>query len=165
MWLAGMTRGAADAGAEVQYCMASAHTVMASLEFPAVTNARVNGDGGLDARGFTANKLAACVSNRPPFLTPEEERAAEKRIEGFMADVVIPLAAQTNAIVICSATPNVCILSASLTRMYQVERAKWGSRAPFTIISATSAIQPLYCNTNEHAVWREIRKSSRSWKA
>ena len=48
LWLAGMTRGAQDAGAEVQYCMASAHHVLASLEFEGVTNARVNGDGGLD---------------------------------------------------------------------------------------------------------------------
>ena len=45
---AGMTRGAQDNGAEVQYCMAGAHTVMSALEFPSVTNARVNGDGGLD---------------------------------------------------------------------------------------------------------------------
>lgn len=78
--------------------------------------------------------------------------------------VLIPLAAQTNAILICSAVPNTCILSTSLTRMYAIERAKWGARAPFTIISATSAIQPLYCNSDEQAVWREVRKSSRSWK-
>merc|ERR1719201_1382957 len=42
-----MTRAAADQGAEIQYCMALAHQVLNSLEWPAVTNVRANGDGGL----------------------------------------------------------------------------------------------------------------------
>jgi len=47
-WLSGMTRAATDLGMETQYCMACAHQAMQSLAFPGVTNARVNGDGGLD---------------------------------------------------------------------------------------------------------------------
>lgn len=47
MWLGGMTKAAQDKGVEVQYCMALAHQILMSAEYPAVTNARANGDGGL----------------------------------------------------------------------------------------------------------------------
>jgi hypothetical protein len=46
-WLQGMTLAASDLGMEVQYCMACAHQALQSLAWPSVTNARVNGDGGL----------------------------------------------------------------------------------------------------------------------
>ena len=73
--------------------------------------------------------------NRTPFLTPEEERATEQRIDNFMAEVLIPLAAQTNAIVL---TPfiDLSILTVSLMRMFSVQRSKWGGKPPFTIICA-----------------------------
>ena len=47
LWLAGIAEAAASLGVEVQFCMALAHQIMATVEWPAVTNARVNGDGGL----------------------------------------------------------------------------------------------------------------------
>ena len=45
-----------DLGVEVQFCMAAAHQLMMSLEWPSVTNARANGDGGLqlDALVYTS---------------------------------------------------------------------------------------------------------------
>ena len=52
--------------------------------------------------------------------------------------VLIPIAAQTSAVVICSAIPNLCILSAAFTRMYKATAAKWQGKPPFTIISSTS---------------------------
>jgi hypothetical protein len=60
-WLAGMTEGAAENGVEVQYCMALAHQILMSAEFPAVTNARVNGDGGLDVEGLRMPALLAAT--------------------------------------------------------------------------------------------------------
>jgi hypothetical protein len=61
-WLAGMTLAASDLGMEVQYCMACAHQALQSLAFPAVTNARVNGDGGLDLRDLVfSTAMAAAV--------------------------------------------------------------------------------------------------------
>ena len=66
-WLGGMTEGAADNDVEVQYCMALAHQILMSAEYPAVTNARVNGDGGLDVAGLRIPALlAATVSDPPP---------------------------------------------------------------------------------------------------
>ena len=46
-WLTGMTVAAQDLGLEIQYCMACAHQALDSLRWPAVTNMRANGDGGL----------------------------------------------------------------------------------------------------------------------
>lgn len=60
-WLGGMTEGAADNDVEVQYCMALAHQILMSAEFPAVTNARVNGDGGLDVQGLRMPALLAAT--------------------------------------------------------------------------------------------------------
>ena len=48
LWLGGQAMAAQDLGCEVQFCMAAAHQLLMSLEWPAVTNARANGDGGLD---------------------------------------------------------------------------------------------------------------------
>jgi hypothetical protein len=55
LWLAGMTRAAQDLSMEVQYCMALAH------QFPAVTNARANGDGGLDVASLPLTGLLASI--------------------------------------------------------------------------------------------------------
>ena len=64
MWLGGMTQAATDAGAEVQFCMANAHTIMASLDWPGVTNARVNDDGGLNTVAIVLPSLLASALGR-----------------------------------------------------------------------------------------------------
>ena len=46
LWLAGATNATLELGAEMQFCMAWAHHVLGSVEWPAVTNARASGDGG-----------------------------------------------------------------------------------------------------------------------
>ena len=62
MWLKGMTVAAQDLGIEVQYCMALAHQILESAEFPAVTNARANGDGGLDVASLPLTGLLASIA-------------------------------------------------------------------------------------------------------
>jgi hypothetical protein len=47
MWLGGQMKAAQTHGVEVQMCMALAHQILMSVEWPSVTNCRVNGDGGL----------------------------------------------------------------------------------------------------------------------
>jgi hypothetical protein len=58
-WLRGMTLAASDLGMEVQYCMACAHQALQSLQWPAVTNARVNGDGGLSLGAIVFGSVMA----------------------------------------------------------------------------------------------------------
>ena len=108
--------------------------------------------------------LAGLLHDKPPFFTREDESEAEAMLDRFMADVLIPLAAQTRAVVLCSACPAECILSASFTRMYSVARPKWGDKAPFTVLSATNVVPDLYCNPVERPYWHEVRKQSRAWR-
>jgi hypothetical protein len=60
-------------------------------------------------------------------------------LDHFMATVILPLAAQTNAFVLCSACPNTCMFSSSLTRMFSVPRSTWGREPPFTVLSTTAS--------------------------
>ena len=60
-----------------------------------------------------------------PFLSRDDERCSEEKLDMFMSDVIIPLAAQTNAVVLCTAVRDDCALSTSFLRMYSVARAKW----------------------------------------
>ena len=60
-WLGGMTRAAEDLGLEVQYCMACGHQALLSLQWPAVTNARANGDGGMSLAELTFSSVMAAM--------------------------------------------------------------------------------------------------------
>ena len=82
----------------------------------------------------------------------------------FMADVLIPLAAQTNAIVLCNAVHAECHLSTSFTRMYKAKRPQWKGDTPFTVLSTTCDMGQIYTNTNKHAAWREVRRQCRAWR-
>lgn len=109
-------------------------------------------------------RASGILHGRPSFLTHEDEQEAEAKIDMFMADVMIPLAAQTHAVVLCDAIPGDCALSTSFLRMYAVMRSKWSGPAPFSVISSTDAIHRLYLNPNEDTHWRNVRRTSRAWR-
>jgi len=109
----------------------------------------------LDPQACADSGWQGFIPDRPPFLDRTEERDAEAKIDMFMANVLIPLAAQTNAIVLCSATADHCILSKSFLRMYGVARPKWGNKKPFTVISTTNDIDEFYLNPDLSTRWRE----------
>jgi hypothetical protein len=90
------------------------------------------------AAGGVNNWACGAVGGRSPFLTPQEERDVERRLDNFMADVLIPLAARTNAIVLACALRTECMLTDSFTRMYSVKKSQWGDKAPFKLISLTT---------------------------
>jgi hypothetical protein len=104
------------------------------------------------------------VPGRGPFLTLDDEISAIEKLDHFMASVILPLAAQTQAIIICNACPKNCMLSSSLTRMLSVHRSKWGQDIPFTVLSVSANVPYLYQNPDESAVWRSIRRASRAWR-
>ena len=106
-----------------------------------------------------------CKEDQPPFLSSDDERAALMRLDQFMADVLIPLATRTNAIILCEGIgEHGCVLTSALTRMYGLTRSKWGVRPPFSIVSMTCYTQWLYCNPAESAHWRIVREASKAWK-
>ena len=103
--------------------------------------------------------------DRAPFLSREDERVAEAKIDRFMTDILIPLAAQTNAVVLCNAIPGFCILSTCFLRMYKLARAQWTGAAPFTVLSHTDDIDQFYANPDEDAHWRTVRRASKAWRS
>ena len=106
---------------------------------------------------------AGLVTGRGPFLKADDERRLMDHLDHFMATVILPLAAQTNAIILCSALQGACMLSSSLTRMLAVHRSTWGREPPFTVISTTTP-EIFYENPDESAVWRVWRRASRAWR-
>ena len=77
------------------------------------------------------------------FLTIEAARLAETQLDHFMLDVLIPLAVQTNAMVICDAVRDF-ELSASFLRMVAVQRASFPGDLPFSIVAVTDEIHCFY---------------------
>ena len=112
---------------------------------------------------LASGSYAGVKHGRPPFLSREEEDEAALRLDRFMADVLIPLAAQNHAIVLCEATTVDCALSSSFTRMLSMADAKWQGRRPFTVISTTEKLQFLYQNQGDKTYWRKVRKGSKTW--
>lgn len=115
------------------------------------------------ANGRVDGMLAGVLHGCPPHLSREEEEAAIAKVDDFMADVLIPLAAQTNAIILCDASSKECSLSASFLRMCTVVGSQWGGKPPFTVISCTNQIMLLYQNHEPKAEWRRVRAQSKTW--
>ena len=122
---------------------------------------------GVFSHGKGSNRqsdwAAGCVTDRPPFLTGAASMAADGKIDTFMSEVIIPLAADTNAVVLCSAVPQECVLSSSFLRMVAVQRAKWGQMLPFTIISMSNSLHRMYGNPSLDAHWRDVSRKTRAW--
>ena len=60
-----------------------------------------------------------------PFLNAKEQRAALSRLDRFMSEILIPLAASTRAVILISHLPQLCMLTRSLLKMVAIKRAKW----------------------------------------
>ena len=84
---------------------------------------------GFEEKAFDGHRrtswAAGLVSSRAAFLNVQDEMVAEGKVDTFMSEVLLPLAADTNAVVICNAIPGSCILSASFLRMFAAKRATW----------------------------------------
>jgi len=118
----------------------------------------------LDPKGNGIDKWAAgAIGGRSPFLSAQDERSAERRLDVFMADVLIPLAVRTNAIVLACALRTECMLTDSFTRMYSVLKSQWGDKVPFTLMAVTTDIWRCYRNPDMNAYWRSVRNQSRAW--
>jgi hypothetical protein len=74
----------------------------------------------------------------PPFLSNREQNQLEMRLTMFFKDVLLPLAAETNAIVLCDANVN-CALSKTLADTLPLFVAKYGGVLPFTLFGIGAA--------------------------
>lgn len=88
---------------------------------------------------------------------------ARARLVKFMGEVLIPLAEQTNALIIVSGS-NQCELTNALGRAMAMRRAKWGARIPFTIMAVEHRMAELYTyGEGESSLWWSFMKQSREW--
>ena len=78
-------------------------------------------------------------------------------IDQYMTDVILPLAEENAAVIICSAEAKSCCLSESLTRVLRLHRARWPSRMPFTVLSCAPIRPEVYLNNDEDAIWHSLR--------
>ena len=130
-----------------------------SMGFTECCEACAPWEGGADGL------YAGLIHNRGAFKTKEEEHAAIALIDRFMLETIIPLAAQTNAIIITPAESNACILTRSLLKMTGLIRSKWENGVPYSVISLESCAGFYYGNNKPAAVWKTIRKHSKVWQA
>ena len=81
-----------------------------------------------NTQGVLDDGFMGLLADGPPFASREAERAAEAKIDSFMADILIPLAVNTHAVVLCNAVTANCILSRSFIRMYCLVRGKYADK-------------------------------------
>ena len=105
-------------------------------------------------KGGKDGQNTGAVHGRGPFASKADEDEAIQQLETFMTDVLIPLAERTNAVVMCNAHPQDCILARTLLRAVSVRRARWRGNPPFSILSISAdALSQLYLNKHEDAYW------------
>ena len=114
---------------------------------------------------FEPKKPWVHLKGLAPFAAEEQERLAEEKLDAFMAQVVIPLAARTHAIVIVNPHDCMCCLARSFYRMVNLQRMRWGGHLPFSVVNVTGLIQELYFNGSADAEWRKVRRHSKNWTA
>lgn len=114
---------------------------------------------------YNTVNTAGEIYDTPPFLNLDEEQMCFARLDQFMQDVLLPLAASTNALILTNAVPAECALSNSLSRSFKLQRAKWGAKPPFVILSVAEDLPTLYLNPNPEAYWRRLRRRSKAWTA
>lgn len=68
-----------------------------------------------------------------------QQGVANEKVDAFMAEVLIPIAARTNAVIIVDGTESAwrCGLSQSFTRTLAIWAKRWSGDPPFTVISCS----------------------------
>ncbi|CAE7782552.1 PUB2 [Symbiodinium sp. CCMP2592] len=92
---------------------------------------------------------------------PNED--VEHRLDMFMRHVLLPIAEQTNALVLCDAIADRCLLADSFVRMCRVRHAAWKKKMPFTLLGFTTMNE--LDKRSKGRFWRELmEKCKGSWE-
>ena len=133
--------------------------VLDALEIPTpklvVNLLKSSPKGVLYSRGY---------DNILPYVDSSDAMKAEARLEEFMRIVVIPLAVETNALVIGTANKDECLLTIAFCSAVEVEQAKWGSKAPFTFLGYSCSMKALY-QSDQDSFWTIVRDQSINWQS
>ena len=106
------------------------------------------------------------TGNSSSFLTDEEGTGAQRRLTTFFKEVLLPLAAETNAIIICNGYA-IDMLTRTLAEVVPMFAARHGGKTPFTVFAMGSASSFERCSLNRvesEFFASELANSSRNWK-
>ena len=120
----------------------------------------------MDPEIFKSKSSRFCAGlqyDTPPFGDFDDELETLSQLDHFMERVLIPLAEETQAIIICNAVPDDCALSDSFLKTVEQMSSKWGGSPPFEIVAALKCVDVLY-NTPEKKMWPSIMEKSKAWK-
>jgi hypothetical protein len=108
--------------------------------------------------------IHTCFGNGPSFIIRNEATQACRRLSNFFKEVLLPLAAESNAIIICPAR-NDDQLSTTLAECMPLFTAKSGGKLPFTVLAVSDATQFAH-NTmyNPDSLVSELSNKSKNWK-
>jgi hypothetical protein len=113
---------------------------------------------------FYLHMTVNVFANQTSFSSTSEATAATRNLSSFFKDVLLPLAAETNAIVICSAK-NTDILSATLTTVLPLFAAKFNGKLPFTVFAIAPACTSAWSTLHdESSIASELANKSKNWQ-
>ena len=102
-------------------------------------------------------------------MSLEEEQSkhqSRQKLDTFMSEVLVPLAAKTNAIVITNAFACDCVLTESFKHVVSMQRMKWKhGKPPFFVVAMSNAMHKLYRNPDPEARWRDVQSHCHAWQA
>lgn len=98
-----------------------------------------------------------------------EEGQLMGRLEIFIRDVIIPLAEHTNAVIICNAIAQDCILTETLNTVVNSMSSRWirHGKLPFTIVKFLNQVEVLYMKDEtdiNESNWFKIMRQNEHWK-
>ncbi|CAE7210387.1 unnamed protein product [Symbiodinium sp. CCMP2592] len=118
--------------------------------------------GGVD---WTKTRTDAGIPLQSPFPGGEEEALqAEQGLYHFMEEVLLPLAAETSALILVQATLGSCMLTSALGQALKLHRNRFGKQLPFCVIALTADFRRLYSNDDPSAKWREFQRAVCGWR-
>jgi hypothetical protein len=98
------------------------------------------------------------------FASTDEATQACRRLSNFFKTVLLPLAAETNAVIVCQAR-NYCALSIALSECMPLFTARYGGKLPFTVLAITSSIWMEYnLLHNPDSLACELMNKSKNWR-
>ena len=111
-----------------------------------------------------ANAPMNILGNSDSFASRAEAAQATRRLTNFFKEVLLPLAAETNAIILCSAKTS-DILSATLAEVLPLFTAKFGGKLPFTVFGIAPAINFAWQTLEAHnSLAAEMATKSKNWQ-
>jgi hypothetical protein len=102
--------------------------------------------------------------NSDSFLSREDATTAGRRLTNFFKEVLLPLAAETNAIIITSGSSQ-DILALTLGEVLPLFRARYGGKLPFTVLVTVTALNFAYNMLYEPSSMAcELANKSKNWR-